>query len=87
MIRRCAERLPYAVRLVWRAVQWALSVRIVVLSSADPLHNGGGKRGYSDILGLLRDMVWKRLAAQKMVYFLCCDCGLLIFFNIFESSF
>ena len=45
-------RVLYGVRWIVGA-----SVRIVVLSSADPLHDGDGKRGYSDILGLLRDMV------------------------------
>ena len=56
------------------AVRRALSVKIVIFSSADPLHDGDGKRKYCDILGLLCGMVWKRLAAQKMVYFLCCVC-------------
>ena len=53
-------RVLYGVRWIVGA-----SVRIVVLSSADPLHDGDGKREYCDILGLLWGMIWTRLAAQK----------------------
>ena len=63
--------LPYAVE---RGRRVGAVVCILIFSSVDPLHGGDGKREYCDILGLLWGMVWKRLAAQKMVYFLCCVC-------------
>ena len=50
-------RVLYGVRWIVGA-----SVRIVVLSSVDPLHDGDGKREYCDILGLLWGMIWKRKA-------------------------
>lgn len=72
------RRVGFALVLVTR---W-LYVGILIFSSVDPLHDGDGKREYCDILGLLWGMVWKRLAAQKMVYFLCCDCrGIYILYN------
>lgn len=51
-----------------------LYVRILIFSSADPLHDGEGKCEYCDILELLRGMVWRRKAARITVYFLCCVC-------------
>ena len=58
-------RVLYGVRWIVGA-----SVRIVVLSSADPLHDGDGKRGYSDILGFCG--AW--YGRENAVYFLCCVC-------------
>lgn len=56
------------------AARW-LYVGILIFSSADPLHDGDGKREYCDILGLLWGMVWTRLAAQKNgVFFVLCLC-------------
>ena len=79
--RKCSDSTACGASALWGlwwimgAVRRALSVKIVIFSSADPLHNGDGKRGYSDILGLLRDMIWKRLAAQKNgVFFVLCLC-------------
>ena len=71
--------LPYAVE---RGRRVGAVVGILIFPSVDPLHDGDGKREYCDILGLLWGMIWKRLAAQKMVYFLCCDCrGIYILYN------
>ena len=41
------RRVGFALVLVTR---W-LYVGILIFSSVDPLHDGDGKRGYSDILG------------------------------------
>lgn len=63
--------LPYAVAQGGvLAARW-LYVGILIFSSADPLHDGDGKRKYCDILGLLWGMIWKRKCS---VFFVLCLC-------------
>ena len=60
--------LPYAVE---RGRRVGAVVGILIFSSADPLHDGDGKRKYCDILGLCG--AW--YGSGNAVYFLCCICA------------
>ena len=67
----CPMRWSVGGVLAARLVARWLYVGILIFSSADPLHDGDGKREYCDILEVLRGMVWKRKCS---VFFVLCLC-------------